>query len=171
MKTPMSTRKINRQQSHIQSLRQQAFFWFDMGERPSSVVRLIEIKFSTASRYFQQWKKLPHLYEGRYRYVRGHYKRLGRRDRETIAVVLAGELGTTKKSVLDRMDKPWALKQIVSGQWRQWIKPEEKSSRFGRISNRISKISLIAASTEAKQIIQLALHPEISLSDENIPDE
>ncbi len=168
MKPPLST---NKQRLQEESLRRQAFSYFDLGRRPATVARLLGIKFSTTSRYYQQWKKLPYLFESRYRYARDCYRKLGQRDRGLIAGILADELGTTKQVVLARMQKPWGLKQMVSGQWRQWIKPGKKSGHFTKVGVQLRKVSLWVAPVEVKHIIELTLNPDIGKSDQIFTDE
>ena len=103
-----------------ESIRQQAFFGFDIGMKPSDAISILGIKDSTAYRYFQQWKKLPPLFTAKYKLARQLFRKLTQDDRSALARVLASQLRTSEEEVLKQMRKPWAIRQIVTGEWRQW---------------------------------------------------
>ena len=105
----------------IESIRQQAFFGFDIGMRPSDMISILGIKDGTAYRYFQQLKKLPPLFTAKYKLARQLFRKLNQDDRSALAKVLASQLRTSDEEVLNQMRKPWAVRQIVTGKWRQWL--------------------------------------------------
>ena len=100
-----------------------------------------DMKKNTACRYFQQWKHSPGDCIVRYHAAQKLRGRLSEKDVEMIADILANELNTSTNNVIERMQKPWALKQIVSGRWKDWNLPEQdiqQPSRISRLTERIT---------------------------------
>ncbi len=145
-----------------QTLRHQSFMLFDFGWRPAEVIRTLKAKPKTIYRYFEDWKKHPVFTDVKYQYAKSYYRQLSPRNRRRIAGILAGELGTSKDEVLVRMRKPWGLKHIITGQWREWA----VSKKHHRLSARTIKlplaILLFGASVETRYIVELALNPDIN---------
>ena len=101
------------------SWRKQSFLMFDLGFTHAKVADALGIKKPTAATYFTQWRRYPPLFRGRMAAVRASFRRIGRHGRRTIAGLLAAELRTSRDQVLLHMSKPWAMKQIASGEWRR----------------------------------------------------
>ena len=128
---PMKTRQypIKRDEDG-KSARQRAFRLFQRGMRPASVAPRVGISPRTACRYFESWKRLPKNPEGK------HYamKRILKDPdlRLLIANDVASQLNVSVKWILGRFEKPWAAKQLVTGEWRNWVSEEKKEKRKWR---------------------------------------
>lgn len=139
------------------SARERALVLFDLGLRPAEVARMLSLRATTSFRYFQQWKRLPPLFTVKYRLARTLFRRIGSDGRNTIATVLAAELGTSGEEVLAQMRKPWSIKQIITGDWRHWpvrrtgVRPTSKLRAWLllHLSGGLAK--------EARYIIEMAL--------------
>lgn len=169
-KSSQKTRSV-KTKKRTRSDRSRAFLLFEFGWRPSEVADVLQAKFSTICRYHSQWKKLPSLFHGKYQYAKKIYRKLSRHDRGIIADVLAHEIGTTKVFVLAKMQEPWGIRQMVTGEWREWAEPDKKPRRFAKLRNPLTKIQLMMAPVEVKTIIEFALNPDIETIDDEYQDE
>jgi len=141
------------------SLRQKAFYLFDFGYRPAQLARDGEMSLSTACTYYTQWKKLPPFYLFRCRLARDIWRDFDSRDFLIIATCLARELNTKTRPVLEAMQKPWVIEQIITGRWRNWKMPEREEPNknkgvMARINNIIAELT---SSDEVKFFLQMAL--------------
>lgn len=144
------------------SMRQRAFIAFDLGMRPADVARMIKLSQTTAFRYFQQWKKLPPLFELKYKLARKCFRELGYNDRRIIAQALANELGATEAEISAQLRKPWAIRQIVTGEWRRWP-VRSTSARHKTIFNKGVQILLsLRHSREVRYILEMAINQDIN---------
>jgi len=145
------------------SMRQQAFMAFDLGMRPSEVTTMLGIKDSTAYRYFQQWKKLPRLSSTKYKLARIFFRKLDQDDRRAIARILASQLRTSEEEVLAQMRKPWAIRQIVTGEWKQWPVQVTHTRTGGILKRGIQEMLLsVRHPKEAKYILEMAINQNIN---------
>jgi len=87
---------------------------FDEGERPVEVTKLLEMKDSTAKRYFQQWKKLGPNFERKYAYTKSLFERSAP-DRDNNLELFARACGITKEKLEVILAKPQGLRQLMSG--------------------------------------------------------
>ena len=141
------------------SMRQQAFMAFDVGMRPADVAKMITLSQATASRYFQQWKKLPPLFKQKYQLLKRYFRQLSQNDRTIIARALALELSTSEEEVLAQMGKPWAIKAIVTGEWRQWPVTKAKVTHRAMLH---TKLQLLLRSSQAvRHILKVATNQDI----------
>ncbi len=141
------------------SLRQQVFQLFDYGFQPGDLPQQLPIKTEAAFTYHQQWKRLPPFFGLKYRIARKLFRQINNRDRRNIARYLAVELGTTVDQILDNMRRPWAVKQIVTGEWRQW--PVKKTPRRGRLlAEGMKSLRRLGYSRQVKDILELAMNQE-----------
>ena len=145
------------------SMRQQAFMFFDLGIRPAEVTTRLAIKDTTAYRYFQQWKKLPRLSSIKYKLARRYFRKLDQDDRRALARILASRLRTSEEQVLAQMRKPWAIRQIVTGEWKQWPVPV-RHTRGGRVLKIKIQEALLSKrhSKEANYLLELAIDQNIT---------
>lgn len=144
------------------SMRQQAFMAFDLGVRATDVTEIIDLSQTTAFRYYQQWKKLPPFLETKYKVARRCFRKLNHKDRRKIAQILAQELGTWEGEVSAHMRKPWAIKQIVTGEWRQWS-VNSTDGRPRTVLNKAVQVLLsLRFSKEAKFILEMAMNQNIN---------
>jgi hypothetical protein len=150
-----------KQTNYGRSARAWAFDFFDDGSRPVHVARTLDIDQATAFRYYQQWKKLPPFFKYKYKAARLWFRRLGYRNRKKISRVLARELGTSVKEVSFHMQKPWAVKQIVSGEWRKWPVNRTRGQRKHILNSMLGKAWQLAYPREAKYILDLAMNQHI----------
>ena len=149
----------------VRSARSLAFLLFDLGYRPAFVADVLQIKDTTAFRYHQSWKKQLPMFHGKYLYVKRIYRKLCTHEKGIIAETLACETGAKKDYVMSQLLKPWSLKKLLSGEWREWADSAPETGPFTVIRHQLSKISLLRASEEVNLIITLALDPNY------IPDE
>jgi hypothetical protein len=143
-------------------MRQQAFMLFDLGMRPTDVTEIIDLRQTTAFRYFQQWKQLPPFLETKYKVARRCFRKLNHKDRGKIAQILAQELGTWEGEVSAHMRKPWAIKQIVTGEWRHWRVNSIGARRKTVLNKAVQVLVSLRFSKEVKFILQMAMNQNIS---------
>jgi hypothetical protein len=98
------------------SARQRAFELFDQGMRPTEVARMMDVKPKTLYRYFQDWKKQGANLEGRCQVVRKIVRGSEGFSPKAIGIV-AEASGMAEEEVIERLQKPWGLKQLVMGRW------------------------------------------------------
>jgi hypothetical protein len=150
-----------KQAKYRASTRQWTFDYFDAGMRPVYVARTLHIDQATAFRYFEQWKKLPPFFKYKYKVAKQCFRKLGYRNRKKIARILAKELGTSVKEVSVHMQKPWAVRQIVSGQWRQWPVSKVGGRRRDNFNSLLGKVRQLTYQREVKYIIEMAMNQDI----------
>jgi len=143
-------------------MRQQAFMAFDLGIRPTDVARMIKLSQTTAFRYFQQWKKMPLLFKAKYKLARRYFRKLGYNDHRAIARILADELSTSEEEVLAQMRKPWAIKQIVTGEWRQWPVKTAGFRRKARLDTWLQILLPLRKTKEVRHILKMATNQNIN---------
>jgi hypothetical protein len=144
------------------SVRKQAFLLFDLGFRPADVATILQLKATNAYRYFQQWKKVPPLYQVKYKYIKRCFRKLSQRSRILLAELLAIELCTSAKQVLDQMRKPWAMKQIVTGEWKEWPVTRTHISGRGVVKKVLKEVVLsLKYPAEVKHILEIAINQDI----------
>jgi len=157
-----SLKELPKQAASGRSMRQQAFVAFNFGMRPADVARMLELRETTAYRYFQQWKKMPPLFGIKYQLARRCFRKLSHDDHKVIARLLASELGTSEEGILVQMRKPWAIRQIVTGEWRQWP-VRSTSARHKTIFNKGIQILLsLRHSREIRYILEMAINQDIN---------
>ena len=164
--TPATENRATRQ-----SLRHESFMLFDLGWRPTEVIRRLNSKPKTIYRYFEDWKKHPVFTDVKYQYAKSCYRNLSPRNRRRIAGILAGELGTSRDEVLVRMRKPWGLKHIVTGQWQEWPVSKKHHNLSARTIKLPLGIRLFGASVETRYIVELALNSDINPLDRILFDD
>lgn len=106
------------------SARQRAFVLFDQGCTPAGVAAQVEISARTARRYHADWKKRPHDYPIRYTLMK-----MALRDqhlRLSMAQAVASDLKLPVRTVLPYLSRPWAAKQLLTGEWRNWAAEERE---------------------------------------------
>jgi len=114
------------------SARQRAFEAFDQGKRPAEVALMVGISLRTACRYFSDWKKLPKNSELRYRIAKAGLKNeLG--FPEEVITTLAAKLDVSEEEVMARLQKPWAMKQLVTGKWAAEVRERQERKRQARL--------------------------------------
>jgi len=122
------------------SARGRSFEAFDRGLRPMQVSRELGINRRTAYRYFADWKKRPNNVEARYRILKSALKSHPEL-REEIAREIALREGVTAEEALERLQKPWAIKQLVSGKWAPNV--TQRTKHANRDMTTIRRFALI----------------------------
>lgn len=97
-----------------QSLRARCFQRFDEGERPIKVARELEMKESTAKRYFQDWKKHGPNFDKQYAFTQGLFKKTAP-DRDYNIDLFARAFGIPKEELEAILAKPYGLRQLMTG--------------------------------------------------------
>ena len=114
------------------SARRRAFDAFDRGLRPAQVIREVDISLSTACRYFADWKKHHPKLEVRYDLLKTLRKMRGELSDETLNRI--GEaLGMNLEEVLQRLQRPWGLKQLLTGEWPNYVREARQSEAESRL--------------------------------------
>lgn len=104
---------------------------------------------------------MPPLFGEKYKLARRCFRKLSYDDRRVIARFLASELGTSvKEEILAQMRKPWAIKQIVTGECRQWRVPGEGTRQKVRLSIWLRVGLLLRKSREARRVLKMAINQE-----------
>jgi hypothetical protein len=135
------------------SARQRAFNAFDDGKRPAEVAKLVEISTKTACRYFADWKKIPKNYNQRYTLFKAIKN--DTELSEKIIDEISKYLGISRNEVIERLHKPWAIKQYLMGEWPNPAKEKRQSPQEQRLEAALGHIKLFEISkTPPKQIIQ-----------------
>lgn len=143
-------------------MRQWAFMIFDLSMRPTDVAQILKMSQTTAFRYFQQWKKRPPFFKPKYKLARRCFRKLSDNERRKIAKVLAHELGTSEEEVSAQMRKPWAIKQIVTGEWRQWRVNSTGARRKTFLYKGAQILLSLRCSKEVKYIVEMAMNQNIN---------
>ena len=115
-----------------ESARRRAFHAFDKGLRPAQVIRKVDISLATACRYFADWKKHSPAFELRYRSLRTLSKRRGELSEETMKMI-AEILEMSVEEVLWRLQRPWGLKQLLLGEWPDYVREARQSEAEARL--------------------------------------
>lgn len=124
------------------SARQRAFEAFDCGKRPGEVVRLVGVSPRTAYRYFADWKKLPRNLELHYRMMKTVRKSSQEFSEETIKS-LSTHLEMSQKEVMERLEQPWGLKQLLMGKWPDHYRERVQGETEIRLRVALHLINLI----------------------------
>lgn len=114
------------------SARQRAFKAFGYGKRPAEVASMVGISLRTACRYFADWKKLPRNSELWYRVAKAGLKNQPGLPEEVIKT-FAAKLDMSEEEVRGRLQKPWAIKQLVTGKWAAEVREKEERKREARL--------------------------------------
>lgn len=139
------------------SRRRKAFLEYDFGMSPKEVCQFLGINLKTAQRYHNDYQKLPPHFFEKCRLVRKYWRTMSPNNKEKVINFLAGELGTGSEDIKEQMLQPWALKQRVTGQWKQWlVKGKHKRSQHTTQSVK-KKLLEFWPEGSAKHVIQLAL--------------
>ncbi|MFC2032449.1 hypothetical protein ACFLUS_03685 [Chloroflexota bacterium] len=90
------------------------------------------MKPETCFRYYQDWKKKPKYYNVRCKAARALFRSFSTIERRIFIEILANELCADTKLITKILRKPWSIKQLVTGEWRDWVEyePRHKTSRI-----------------------------------------
>lgn len=98
------------------SLRERCFELFYKDWRPAQVARELCMKPKTAYRYFEDWKKLPKDLETTYKLWRKEIKNHTEFS-DRVVELLAKALEMSREEVIQRLQRPWGIKQLLKGEW------------------------------------------------------
>ena len=144
------------------SMRQQAFMAFDLGMRPTNVAAIIDLSRITAFRYFEQWRKLPPFLEMKCKLARRCFRKLDHKDRRKIAQIWHRSSVPQKKKFSAQMKKPWAIKQIVTGEWRQWRVSSTRAQPKTVLCKGVRILVSPRYFKEVKYIVEMAMNQNIN---------
>jgi len=124
------------------SARQRAFQAFKGGSTPAEVATMVPISMRTARRYYADWKKLPENVEIRYRLLRVARKHNSGFSQEIIES-LGAQLEMPEAEVIERLQRPWGLKQLLMGEWPDRRQEREASEAETRLQAALTLIHLL----------------------------
>lgn len=139
------------------SARRRAFDAFDGGKGPAEVSPMMEISLRTVCRYFADWKKLPKNLDSRYRLVRAMHKK-DPEFSEEIVKSLAAELGMSEEEVMERLQKPWGLKQLLMGKWPNYSREKGRTRAENRLQAALELIRFSEVAGVSSERIAQELH-------------
>ena len=115
------------------SLRRQAFELFDNKLRPSEIYKrqLVPAKWKTLLRYYEDWRRKGDYFP--YRITKMAMKENPIFTQQMITA-LSEHLEMPVEEVLQRLEKPWGLKQALRGQWPDYRLSREQSDAEARFS-------------------------------------
>jgi len=123
------------------SARRRAFDAFDRGLKPAQVTDELDISPRTAYRYFADWKKQPTKLELSYQLAKAIHKCQPEVENEVIER-LAVKLKLPKEKIVERLQKPWALKQLVRGKWSPEIEERRIAKSLARLDSALQFLNL-----------------------------
>jgi len=143
---PIKLRKKSRKypikrDEYGKSARRLAFDAFDRGLKPAQVTDELDISYRTAYRYFADWKKQPRNLELRYQMAREIYKHEPQFEQEVIKT-LATNLDLPEEKIVERLQKPWALMQLVRGKWSPEIEERRIAKSLARLDSALQFLNL-----------------------------
>jgi len=146
--------------------RTRAFDAFEKGKRPAQVAREENIKPKTAYRYFQDWKKLPKNLEMRYK----GFKTLKKRDidfTEKTIELLVEALGMSEEEAMERLQKPWGLKQLLMGKWPNRARARRKSEAESRLEAALTIVNFVVLRGLSLDEVKVKIKKIMELDDSN----
>lgn len=146
--------------------RRRAFDAFDKGLRPAQVAREENIKPKTAYRYFQDWKKLPKNLEMKYK----GFKTLKKHDidfSEKTIELMTEALGMSEEEVMERLQKPWGIKQLIMGKWPNHAHARRKSKQESRFETALWIINYIERGGNSPDIVNIKIKSIMELGKSN----
>ena len=140
------------------SARRRAFYAFDSGKRPSEVARQVRISFETACRYFADWKKLPKNWRLRYDLAKRVLKGETGMSKRVIAL-LADHLCISEEEVMERIQKPWGIKQLLTDQWPNYRREQVYGKQEARLRAALELVRFVESSgmspEDIKKLIEI----------------
>lgn len=143
------------------SMRKKVFLLYDVGKRPSETAEILGIKDTHAYRYYQQWKHLPPLFYPKYREARKLWRKLSQADRTMFVRALALKINASEKELEVLVRKPWSLKAIVSGEWKNWPVRRIKITFTERLLLQVKLTTWLSSSQDASHLVELAFDQSI----------
>jgi hypothetical protein len=137
------------------SKRKMAFLLFDEQQGPLAVTFMVGIPYETVMRYYRGWKKLPKFHNQVYLVVRQMMRRMSTEEKTVVYEELANELGCEVDEIEQRMTLPWALRDLVTQQWRQWDVTKTQIDKAGYSLRRVVG-KFTHRSDDAEYIIKIA---------------
>ncbi|MFC1982272.1 hypothetical protein ACFLV5_00545 [Chloroflexota bacterium] len=101
------------------------------GKRPAEVSRLVGISLRTTRRYYADWKKLPDNMELRYHIAKSLRK--NSEFSEDMIEIIASSLRMSEEEVEMRLQKPWGMKQLLMGNWPDYLDEEQQRQFEARL--------------------------------------
>lgn len=97
-----------------------------VAKKPGEVAQIVGVSPRTAYRYFADWKKLPQNLELDYRMMKS-LQRSSREFSQRTVDLLSTSLEMSEEEVVERLEKPWGLKQLLMGKWPDHRQEREQS--------------------------------------------
>ena len=101
--------------------RARAFDCFNRGMNPAQVAHELGISVRTARRYKADWNKWPRNIEMEYKVLKNMMKNDPVKFQRFIDL-WSEALGTAREEAVERLQKPWGLKQLLMGKWPNYVR-------------------------------------------------
>lgn len=124
------------------SARKRAFDAFDRGMSPAQVSSEYGIEIKTARRYYSSWEKQPPRLEKRYQALT-EVLRKHPELRHKFVETTADSLGMPVGEVEQRLQRPWGLKRLLTGEWPDYAEEERKRKEENRSEAALALVKFV----------------------------
>ena len=137
------------------SARKRAFESFDKGLKPKEIGELCDISIATTRKYYADWKKLPERFGLIYQIGRISIKAGTKEINKQLLADFAGYLDISTEQLMQYLESPWGLHQLISGKLRKKLKAGERDKGLQRLLA-VCKIVYLQETREIspKQIVE-----------------
>ena len=147
------------------SAKRRAFEAFEDGKTPAEVAPMVSISARTARHYFADWKKLPQNLEETYRMLKTAPRGTREFFPETIKS-LSAHLGMTEGEIVERLNQPWGLKQLLMGRWPNHIQERERTEAEARLQAALMLIHMLESlGTPPERVLKQLLSMKANTTD------
>lgn len=127
------------------STRRRCFDLFDKGTRPAEAGRTVGVSLRTACRYFADWKQLPKNLRIVYTLIKAMIKS-NSQSAERMKETLADHCGISVEQVAILLQKPWGLRQLLTGKWLAYHREEILDKSRSKLQAALQLIEIIEQS-------------------------
>jgi len=148
-----------------QSFRQRCFRLFKEGEKAREAAIILQMKLSTARRYYSEWNHCPPIYEEMYKLLKQEIRSNGELSHRIIGT-LSTALGMPEWEIIDILSRPNGLKSLLKGKFVQMRKRQLYSAQEERLEAALHIVILLEQigvprewiNREIKELIQRAIN-------------
>ena len=139
---------------HMFSARKKAFLYYETDLDPSWVAALVGISLATARRYHASWSKLPRGLNQELATARVTWRVMSIKERTAFAKVISSKLKCNPEDILNRMGRPWALRDLLTGKWMSWDVSDTPAIHHSEITS-VSRIQKFMQTANVKRLLDL----------------